>query len=153
MIDMTSQTVDSQSLIDRYRSIYAERMDGLDFVNRRLRVEGVGFRDFQGGQLGVLITPWFVNLVLLKPQADWAEYPQGHKLVIEFPQGPIEFILNRDEILGSFLSAVLFGTTTDFPDQETARDIAAEVMSELFVEREQQHPRMSRRDFFSGLGQ
>ena len=42
----------------------AARMAGLAVVNPALRVEAVGFAPWQGCWLGVVVTPWCMNLVL-----------------------------------------------------------------------------------------
>jgi len=65
-----------QPLIDRratvlqrhFESVARTRMAGLPVLHAGLRVEAVGFRslpDEPGVSLGVLITPWFMNLVRL----------------------------------------------------------------------------------------
>ena len=42
----------------------AKRMEGLDFVNLSLAVEAVDFAPWEGHWLGVLVTPWFMTLML-----------------------------------------------------------------------------------------
>lgn len=114
----------------RFRTIHKQRMQGLPFINTKLSVEAVGFRSWKKLELGVLITPWFMNLILL-PNAD-TDIEQGHKVNARFPSGNIELTTARDEELGLYLSAVLFSSVMQFPDQETAVDVATEVMRELF---------------------
>ncbi len=43
----------------------AVRMRGLPIVNPALAVEAVGFAPWEGHWLGVMVTPWFINLTLL----------------------------------------------------------------------------------------
>ncbi len=105
-------------------------MQGLPFINSKLRVETVGFQSWEEHELGVLITPWFMNLILL-PEVD-ADIDQGQKIDAGFPSGNIELTAAQDEKLGLYFSAVLFSSVMDIPNQGTARDIAAEVMRELF---------------------
>ena len=40
-------------------------MQGLGFVNPALRVEAVAFEPWDGHWLGVMVTPWSINLLLL----------------------------------------------------------------------------------------
>ena len=55
-----------------FGAVYEQRMQGLPFINAALAVEAVDFRPWNGHWLGVLITPWFMNLVLLpNDQAAW----------------------------------------------------------------------------------
>jgi [NiFe] hydrogenase assembly HybE family chaperone len=117
-------------MTERFRDIHVTRMQGLLFINSKLRVEAVGFRPWEEHELGVLITPWFMNLIVL-PEVD-ADIDQGHKIDAGFPSGNIELTAAQDEELGLYFSAVLFSSVMDIPNQETARDIAAEVMRELF---------------------
>ena len=117
-------------LVERFRDIHEQRMQGLPFINAKLSVEAVGFRSWKNLELGVLITPWFMNLILL-PTSE-AEVEQGHKIAARFPSGNIELTAAQDEELGLYFSAALFSSVMQFPNQETAVDIAAEIMRELF---------------------
>ncbi len=126
-------------------------MRGLPVVNPKLRVASIGFRPFEDGEIGVLVTPWFMNLVFLYPDAPWSSEPQGTIHTLSFPSGPIEFTVSHDDEIDSFLSAVLFGSMGDFPDQKMALDVAAQVMHDLFVSSADRQA-ISRRDFFRRLG-
>ena len=119
-------------LVKRYRSIDRDRMQGLPIYNERLDVEAIGFGDFQGHTLGVLVTPWFMNLILLPQSEDWSDRAEGSVSEWSLPAGEHEFTTCRDETLGTYLSAVLFRTMAHFPDQATARAIAHEVLERLF---------------------
>ena len=121
-----------ETLVARYEKIYAERMQDLPIVNPGLQVEAAGFREYDGQRLGVLITPWFMNLLLLPTGDEWKEETQGNTVDCEVPSGPVEFTVSVDDELGTFLSAILFRSMTDMTDQETARAIAEEIMKNLF---------------------
>ena len=136
-------------LARHFEAIYREQMQGLPIVNPKLEVEAVDFCDYEGCQLGVLITPWFMNLVILPNHENWVDSPQGSTSNIIFPSGTIEFTTCQDETLGSFLTAVLFSTVSDIPEQVIAREIASQVMRDLFVSAHNQTS-MSRRALFTG---
>ena len=71
----------------------AERMQGLAIVNPALEVEAVGFAPWQDHWLGVMVTPWFMNLVLLpRVRSRWQSIPVGGKRTLQFPAGVYEFI-------------------------------------------------------------
>ncbi|MBT8441892.1 MAG: [NiFe]-hydrogenase assembly chaperone HybE [Gammaproteobacteria bacterium] len=147
-----------EQLVEHFEAIHSERMAGLPLCNPALEVEAVGFREFEGHQLGILVTPWFMNLVLLSETDAWRDWPQGSKSEWSLPAGPHEFTTSRDEDFPTHLTAVLFRTVQDFPDQDTARRIAAEILKRLFVKLEES-PRpnisdkpVSRRELLSGLG-
>jgi len=137
-------------LVEQFETTYVEHMQGLPVVNAALKVEAVGFQAFDDYQLGVLITPWFMNLVLLPGADDWAGSAQGDTSSISFPSGPIEFVCSHDPELGTYLSAVLFRNVLDVENQRTARRLANEIMNNLM-----QPPRgqraISRRDLLTGL--
>ena len=140
--------ISSHALVDRYTEIHEQRMQGLPFVNTKLSVEAIGFREFQDFELGVLITPWFVNLVIL-PDANLDDrLEQGRKINVGLPSGKVEFMAVQDEELGLYLSAVLFSSVMDFPDQETAKSIAKQVMQDLF-DKPQDSESVSRRSLFT----
>lgn len=120
------------ALVRHFEQIYVQHMRDLPIVNPRIEVEAVGFRDYEGHALGVLITPWFMNLVLLPGGDAWSDSAQGDSSSINFPSGPIEFTTSRDEVLGTYLTAVLFRSLSDLPDHVTARTVAERVMAELF---------------------
>ena len=126
-------------------------MRDLPIVNPVLEVEAVGFRVFDVHQIGVLITPWFMNLVLLLGTNIGSSLKQGSKSTLRLPSGPIEFITSQDETLGPYLTAVLFRSVADFADQDTTRAVALEVMQELFNAARNEHS-VSRRELFTKVG-
>ena len=149
-------TASAAQLVRHYQSILDDRMQGLPFVNDALEVEAVGFRDHDGHSIGVLISPWFMNLVLLPGTDEWSDCVQGSIRRLEFPGEAIDFNVCHDEELGTYLTAVLFRTVADFPKQQTAVEIGQQVMKKLFTDsrraRVREAPRFSRREFLSRLG-
>ena len=143
-------TLSSKDLVSRFCDIHAQRMRGLPFVNERLNVEAIGFREFQDFEIGALITPWFINLILLPGDDVGTGVAQGHKINACFVSEDIEFTAAQDEELGLYFSAVLFSTVADIPDQAMARELAAEVMKGLFESNKSQV--VSRRSLFSTAG-
>ncbi len=137
-------------LVQQFETIYLEHMRGLPIVNAKLKVEAVGFQDFDRHQLGVLITPWFMNLVLLPVTDEWSETSQGDTTSIDFPSGPIDFTTCHDNVLGTYLSAVLFRSVSDLVDQPMAREVAQQLMHELFVPAQSERS-LSRRELITGL--
>ena len=145
-----------ERLVDFYRMVYEERFRGLPIVNPELDVEAVGFRKLAEHEFGVLITPWFMNLVLLPGTDRWEDRAQGSVCKIELPGGKVDFTVSHDVELGTTLSAALFGTVTDFPDQAMARDVATETLRLLFSKaqtgKDAGGVRMTRRELFGNLG-
>lgn len=124
-----------------FARIHATRMQGLPFLNPVLRVEAVGFRRWEGRWLGVLITPWFMNLVLLPDDAQaWQHARYGESVAYRLPSGVFEFISAQErrasEELGvdfsDYQSCSLFSPVFEFADQAGARATALAVMQALF---------------------
>lgn len=115
----------SPRLTAAYRTI-AQRMEGLSFVNPAIEVEAVGFAPWESHWLGVLVTPWCINLMLLPRDAcGWTSLPQGKTLRYRFPAGDYDFISSRDETVGEYQMCSLISPLLDVPDHATAREIAA----------------------------
>ncbi|MCZ7595046.1 MAG: [NiFe]-hydrogenase assembly chaperone HybE [Hyphomicrobium sp.] len=119
-----------------FAKIEAERMDGIPILNPRLKVEAVGTRDWNGDWLSVLITPWFINLMLL-PGTDewaavWADLPLGSRLAHTFPAGRFDFLVGEEEGIGRYQMCSLFSPVLEFEDQEAARIAAEAALEALF---------------------
>lgn len=114
----------SPRLTAAYRTI-ASRMDGLGFVNPAIDVEAVGFAPWETHWLGVMVTPWCMNLMLLPRDASgWTSLPQGQTLRYRFPAGDYDFISSRDDTVGEYQMCSLISPLLDIPDHATAREVA-----------------------------
>ena len=89
---------------------------------------------------------------MLLPDDVSSNIEQGHKVNVSFPSGEIEFTTALDDELGLYFSAVLFSSVMSIPDQATARDLADEVMKELF-QSESKAKTLSRRSLFTAVAQ
>jgi len=140
-------------LQEHFEVIRTTHMRGLPILNPRMAVEVVAVRDFGEHRICVLITPWFMNLVLLPGKDEWSGVDQGESISIEFPREALDFMVSHDDAIGTFLSAVLFRTVTDFPDQDTAREVARQVMEDLFTsDKKTARKTINRRSLLTGLG-
>lgn len=111
----------------------AARMDGLHFVNPRLRVEAVRFAAWGGHWLGILVTPWFMNLVLApRDPGAWTPLRLGGKRHFAFPAGDYEFIGARDPACGEFAMCSLFSPVLEFADHAQAVAVATHALAALF---------------------
>jgi [NiFe] hydrogenase assembly HybE family chaperone len=160
----------SARLNTAYRAI-ATRMEGLPFVNPAIDVEAVGFAPWQSYWLGVMVTPWFINLMLLPRDPDaWTSLPQGKTQRHHFPAGDYEFIYSNNEDIGEYQMCSLLSPVLEFADHATARLVAELARAALLDSanapaaeeadgsmeaplariREQAHAPMSKRDFLRG---
>lgn len=115
-----------------FSEIHRGRMQGLPFLHPGLEVEAVGFRPWNGDWLGVLITPWFMNVILLPgPDARWEVAADGAKVPLEFPSGRYEFFAAAEPDLGPYRSLPLFAPMQVFEDQRMAREVASLSLASL----------------------
>jgi [NiFe] hydrogenase assembly HybE family chaperone len=170
---MTDPAHQAALLEETFRTIQRERMGDVPILHPALQVEAVGFRDWNGYSLGVLVTPWFMSLILLPVQpGEWDGLRVGSSQHYIFPAGQYDFTLAHEVGIGYYRSCSLFSPMSPFPDQATAVATAASVMEELFrapqplaatalpqdpgkgfveeVKRQSERP-MTRRDLLRGL--
>jgi [NiFe] hydrogenase assembly HybE family chaperone len=140
----------TRKLVQRFQVIHEEHMQGLPIVHPDLVVEAVGFAPWEAHELGVLITPWFMNLVLLPDDSQYDGLAQGEEVEFRFPSGPCDFTVNQEEGVGAFLSAILFRTVINFPGQTFAREVALEALKSLHTVPAVDPPTISRRDILKG---
>jgi [NiFe] hydrogenase assembly HybE family chaperone len=123
---------DPQALVAAFERIAVTRMAGMPLCNPALAVEAVGFRPWGEGQVGVLVTPWCINLVLL-PGAEAGALASGVRLAVAFPSGSYEFMGGEEPECGAFRFCSLYSPPDDFADAAQARAVALEVMAQLFL--------------------
>ena len=164
--DRTALAARVQRTFERVRR---ERMAGLPFLNEALQVELVGLRRWRGLWLGVLVTPWFMNLMLLpgdgaaegdEVPAAWPTVRTGEYAPFAFPAAVLSFLAGREGEVGEYLSCSLFSPMFEFPDHGTARQTAEACLAALFdaapaatpaVVADREAPRaVSKRDFLRG---
>jgi len=131
---MPSSNVDR--LKNHYQYVYTHKMNDIPIVNNKLKVEVVGFVDWGHGkkssaEVGVLITPWFMNIVLLPKKDMQQEVRVGKSVNILFPDGEYSFLTQQDSEFGVYLTCSLFSPMFEFNTQEQARDTAEAVMQQL----------------------
>lgn len=121
-----------------YDKVWREQMIDLPFVNPALRVEAVGFRQVDGDWVGVVITPWFINLFLLPGGgALWQDLPSGEQRGVEFPAGQLDLIADnnpdRDAPISAYQYCPLIHPVQHLADQATARDAAEAILEALLT--------------------
>ncbi len=151
---MTNQPI-HQRLEQTFNAILQQRMADVALINPKLKVQAVGFQLFRSDWIGILITPWFMNLLLLPSQPeDWPAFNNGDSISRQFPQGEFHFILNNEQSLGAYASCSLYSPMFQFQQQEVAVATANAALQGLFVEHdspESQKPaNISRRDLLRG---
>jgi [NiFe] hydrogenase assembly HybE family chaperone len=131
------------------------RMAGLPFVNPGLRVELVGLREWEGQRLGVLVTPWSINVMLLPADGAWPRLATGAERFVDLPAGRFRFVAGFDSGLGEYHACSLFSPALEFADHEAARATAVAALAALFhagTPAPKAGSPFSRRDFLRGRG-
>jgi [NiFe] hydrogenase assembly HybE family chaperone len=122
----------ARCLTEVFARIERERMQGLPILHPDLSVEVVGARAWHGDWLGVLITPWCMNLILVPgPESRHVPGSTGTELTLSLPAGRFGFIASFEDDIGPFGACSLFSPMNDFLDQAGAVATARAVMSEL----------------------
>ncbi len=117
--------------------IEKEQMAGIPVLNLKLEVEAIGFHDFEGRCLGVIITPWLMNLMLFPSIDDeWSGLGVGDRHSHEFPVGRRDFIVNHFDEIGICHTRALYSPMSGFSGQEQARIAARRAMNELMTRKE-----------------
>jgi [NiFe] hydrogenase assembly HybE family chaperone len=134
-----------------FAHIGATRMQGVPVLNGALRVQAVGFERVTEATapvlLGMLITPWFMNLLRLPLARDAtaAGPTPGSKRSHPCGAQVFEFIAAHEEALGSFEACSMFSPMFEFADQAGALSTATEILTLLRAP-----PAPSRRGFLLG---
>jgi len=125
-----------QGLVDAFERIGRTRMAGVPILNPALRVQAIGFAAQQhagaeaGGALGILVTPWFMNLIWLAAP-DTAAPPVGETTLRRIGGEALEFIAAHDEATGAYELCSLYSPMFEFDDQASACAIAEAVLHAL----------------------
>lgn len=145
-----------RQLEQAFDTIARTRMAGLPTVHPALHVEAVAFAphaapDGEPGLLGVLVTPWCMNLVWL-PRSTHADartlrvgVAREHVLGGERYAFLGAFESLQD--LGAFEACSLFSPMHDFADHAGAQAVAAEVLRVVRATHDDAPPAPSRRSF------
>lgn len=146
-----------QTLVSLYQTIATARMEGIPLLNHALRVEAVGFEVQHAGAdgqsastaqaeaphaagkegeaiiagVGVLITPWFMNLVWLPLERLDQQRRVGSKLRRHVGTECFEFIAAHEDGFGSYEACSLFSPVFEFVDHAAAVATAQAVLGTL----------------------
>lgn len=116
-----------------FRAIQRERLRGLPMLNPALAVQAVDFEPEPGHglALGVLVTPWFMNLVRLPLAAGVETLAPGESAPRTLGARRFDFIGAHEETLGPFEACSLFSPMAEFADQDGAVATARAVLEQL----------------------
>ena len=111
-------------LVRHFREL-APGMSDLPLYNQKVSVEAVDFLPFGGMGLGVLVTPWFINLKFLPlDPVPFETENVGRVMTVELPAGQRAFALGGDEVTGLYWSHCIMSPLTDTLDHAAAVAVA-----------------------------
>jgi [NiFe] hydrogenase assembly HybE family chaperone len=129
---LTQRVVQLEQL---FQHIAETRMRDVPIVHDELYVEAVGFNavsdnDGRLAACGILLTPWFMNLVWL-PLDDVTVQTVGQTVVRDIGETSFEFTGVYDDQYGVYEMCSLFSPMLEFEDQLAARRVAEEILGLL----------------------
>ncbi len=135
-------------------------MAGVPILNPVLTVAAIDFQRWQGHWLGMVVTPWCMNLMLVPGSTgNWESVGVNKRRFIKFPAGEFAFLGGIEEELGEYQSCSLFSPMAKFSSQFEAVQTARAALIGLLNAPEVKHdetpakvdkkPTLSRRGFLA----
>ena len=122
------------ALIEQFRRVDAGMRD-LPIYNGKVAIEAIGFRAFDDvALLGVVLTPWFMNLIMLPIEPvpmNMAEI--GKTVPVELPAGQRTFVVGGDETVGLYKAHSLHSPVLNFTLPGQARAEAQRMLALLMT--------------------
>ncbi|MGE5503578.1 MAG: [NiFe]-hydrogenase assembly chaperone HybE [Actinomycetota bacterium] len=126
-------------LVATFRRIGDERMRDLALYNAKLGVEAVGFRRLGEWLAGVLVTPWFMNFIMLPPAPEALAGSQpGTRRKVVLPRGEETFTVGEVEDVGPYLAVSIHSPMGQFPDHTGAATAAWAAVEGFFRPKDDQ---------------
>jgi [NiFe] hydrogenase assembly HybE family chaperone len=115
-----------------YKGIAEGPMAGLPICNPRLTVAALGFRELGGEAVGIVATPWFLNVVAA-PLGKAVPARAGETRRLTLPAGALDMIVGELPGFGRLDAASLFSPMHGFADMEAALGAAEDALGALFA--------------------
>ncbi len=113
----------AKTLESLYQAVYENTMKGMPICNDAIKIEAIGFQLWEKQWLGILVTPSFTNLLILRQQDQaWPTFKlaKGNEQFISFPVGDIKFTPRFEPELGSYLCCSLVSPMNECPSHQQA---------------------------------
>jgi len=133
-------------------ALVAQRMASLPVYNHQLDIRVIGLCRWAEGLVGIVATPWAMNILLL-PGPEAPARIEGTEREVSFPSGNYRFTAGQLEGVGPLESCSLFSPMERFDDPEVVAAVAGHAIKELFQQpapAPPAEPAMSRRGFLRG---
>ena len=122
------------ALTERFQCIDGAMRD-LPIYNDKVAIEAIGFRMSDEAELlGVVLTPWFMNLIMLPVEpAPMDMAAVGRTVSVELPAGERAFVIGGDEVIGLYKAHSLHSPVLNFTLPGQARAEAQRMLSLLMT--------------------
>jgi len=115
-----------------FNHIHKERMVDVPILNDKVKVSVIGFQQWQNSYLCIMITPWFMNLMLLPGEEEnWEDLRETSASRHTFPSGNYEFLVGYEPDVGKYQMCSLFSPMFEFADNDAAVETAEVAIREL----------------------
>ena len=135
-----------------FRHIRETRMADVPILNPALDVEMVGLQRWPDHWFGILVTPWFINMLLLPDSAKgdaWGGVADGAAFTLALPAARFGFIAGREDDLGRIAMCSLFSPVLEFATHADAVSVACHALAEVMSRPAE--AKLSRRGLFGGI--
>jgi [NiFe] hydrogenase assembly HybE family chaperone len=119
-----------QQLLQAYSAVN-ELMRELPVYNPKLNVQVIGLHRWQEGLLGVVATPWCMNITLLPLDEHATAAREGTSRELLFPSGRYSFIAAQLAGIGPLETCSLFSPMDEFDDPAVVEQVARHALEEL----------------------
>lgn len=125
----------SARLQAHFAEVHRRSMADVPICNEALAVASIGFRLWRGQALGIVVTPWFMNIVVAPLQGSPPVLAApGATRSVSLPCGKVDFLVADLEGFGRLLMCSLFSPMQDFVDQDAALATAKAAIEALMDE-------------------
>jgi [NiFe] hydrogenase assembly HybE family chaperone len=136
---MTDLSTLTRQIEDAFQRIEQEQMQEIPLLNSALQVQSIGFQNYDGRTIGIIITPWMMSLLLLPAEnEDWSDLKLGDKTHHRLPANEYRFMVNEIDGIGVCQTHSLYSPMHEFMNQDHAVAAAESFMQTLMVKVE--HP-------------
>lgn len=128
-----------------FQHVGEAKMRGLPVFNQALDVETVGFRSVEGGELGVLVTPWFMSVAFIPTRGDFRARLTGEsETELEIGGNRYRLLVSEVPGVGPVATLGLLSPMDEVSSQEAARAAAEAAIEELLLHASADGPESSR---------
>ena len=124
-----------------FTRIGEDSMKDIGLYNPALTVEAVGFRRWEDWLAGILVTPWFMNFILLPVDPAQLAGPEiGTRRRVAMPCGEVTCTIGEVDEIGRYLASSLYSPMGRFDVHQVAAATAWAAVNKFFQMPEVEEP-------------